>query len=246
MTFDGVSISNLPSSNGFVFTVSLKDASTKDPICGFWNATSISWESSGCALISRVNASITCRCNHLTSFGVLFDTSTGADNAIPAADEKALSILTYIGCSMSIVGCFLTILTFVAIPRLRTVPTILVMNLCVALILVNMVYVIGIDKTSSTAGCKFVAILLQFGLLSAFSWMGLVGYNVWRNVVVVKMGDNPSKLSWKHYAFGWGLPAVFVIVCIIVDAGAKGSIDYGDDKRCVCREERDVGFKSVS
>eukprot|EP01137_Pigoraptor_chileana_P023503 Opistho-2@89865 len=233
MKFQDVAVSNLQSSNAFVFTVAVRDSAKLDqPLCGFWNATALGWETSGCVMITRAGALVTCRCTHLTSFGVLFDTSIGGSSAIPSRDEKALSYLTYIGCSLSIVGCALTIITFVALPRLRTVPTILVMNLCGALVLVNLVYVAGIDKTSDEGGCKAVAIFLQSGLLSAFTWMGLIGHNVWRNVVVVKMGEGLTKLNWKHYATGWALPGAYVILCVIIDAGKKNAIQYGDENRC--------------
>jgi len=54
--------------------------------------------------------SIQCESTHLTAFSVLLDPN--ADIPIPGVHKQVLSIISYIGSLCSIVGLFLTILTY--------------------------------------------------------------------------------------------------------------------------------------
>ena len=50
-----------------------------------------------------------CRCNHLTSFAILLDV-TG--KGTPPEAATALSIITYVGCAISLVCLLMTLITF--------------------------------------------------------------------------------------------------------------------------------------
>lgn len=65
-----------------------------------------SWERDGCSFITTTDDRVVCKCSHLTNFAVLFDVSQ------KQYDPEALSYITWIGCSISLVGLFLTILTY--------------------------------------------------------------------------------------------------------------------------------------
>ena len=65
------------------------------------------WSSKGCKLIEVANNVAECECNHLTNYALLIDTSQSGKNPL------ALQIITSIGCAISLVGLFLTLLTAV-------------------------------------------------------------------------------------------------------------------------------------
>ena len=70
-----------------------------------------SWSTEGCETLLGENGNqINCKCNHLTSFALLFDVSQSGDTSL------ALEIVTWIGCGVSLAGLFLTVVTFVIIP----------------------------------------------------------------------------------------------------------------------------------
>ena len=50
-----------------------------------------------------------CRCNHLTNFAILLDV-TG--KGTPPEAATALSIITYIGCAISLLFLLITLITF--------------------------------------------------------------------------------------------------------------------------------------
>lgn len=45
----------------------------KDPICVFWDLALDDWSMHGCTVEVESNYSVTCVCDHLTSFGVIMD-----------------------------------------------------------------------------------------------------------------------------------------------------------------------------
>ena len=76
----------------------------------FFLATSLrglkgAWSNQGCQLSKEQNYEnyVTCECNHLTNFALLLDVSQTAINT------KALSIVTTIGCGVSLFGLALTV-----------------------------------------------------------------------------------------------------------------------------------------
>ena len=81
--------------------------------CFFFSATSIpglrgAWSNQGCKRSKEQNYQdyVTCECSHLTNFALLLDVSQTAINT------KALSIVTKIGCGLSLLGLLLTITVY--------------------------------------------------------------------------------------------------------------------------------------
>ena len=52
-------------------------------------------------------------------------------------------ILTYLGCSLSVIGCALVLLTYTLFSELRTFPSRLLMNLTVAILVTNLLILLG-------------------------------------------------------------------------------------------------------
>ena len=95
-------------------------------IITFWKiflATSITgvfgaWSNQNCSVseIQKYDGYITCECNHLTNFALLMDVSQSRN------DPLALSIVTWIGCGISMLGLMLTIITFLYFKLVYLMP----------------------------------------------------------------------------------------------------------------------------
>ena len=67
------------------------------------------WSDEGCRVLSTNRTHTQCRCDHLTNFAILMDlhsTPLSSDNGM------ALSAITYVGCSVSIICLLLATVTF--------------------------------------------------------------------------------------------------------------------------------------
>lgn len=95
-------------------------------IVAFWKiylATSITgvfgaWSNQNCSVseTQKYDGFITCECNHLTNFALLLDVSQSRN------DPLALSIVTWIGCGISMLGLVLTIITFLYFKLVYFIP----------------------------------------------------------------------------------------------------------------------------
>ncbi|CAF0794326.1 unnamed protein product [Adineta ricciae] len=82
--------------------------------CMYLNTTSMIWQTDGCITDRQLSndTSVICTCEHLTMFTVFFSLSC-------ATPSKALEILSWIGCVLSILGLSVTLVMFVVIRQCR-------------------------------------------------------------------------------------------------------------------------------
>jgi latrophilin 2 len=122
--------------------------------CVYWDFQTNKWSSNGCNIVSEdSNRDITvCECNHLTNFAALLDIS-GREN-----ESLAKSILTYVFCGLSIICLILTILITsmkraqntvynLSTNELIKTRNIITYNLCVCLIISDLLILFGMDRT---------------------------------------------------------------------------------------------------
>ncbi|XP_033740710.1 adhesion G protein-coupled receptor L4-like [Pecten maximus] len=186
--------------------------------CVFWDfgmKQYPAWSSNGCR---RVNE--TCQCDHLTNFAVLM-------SPIQVLDELtliSLKLITIVGCSISVVGTVLTILTYLALWRyVKNDRGRLLMNLCVALTVAYVLFLTGIDRTQNDAVCTTIAALLHYFFLATFCLMLAEGIILLMSVTIVFYSK--SKLKWL-LAFGWGSPAIIVGITIGITHGEEYHSQY--------------------
>ena len=82
-------------------------------------------------------------------------------------------------------------------------PPKILMNLCAALILLEVLFLAGIERTSPRAGCQAVAFLLQYSLLCVLSWSAVEGFFSYRGIVL-PMKSEIQNLMFRASIFGWG------------------------------------------
>ncbi|KRY15506.1 Latrophilin-3 [Trichinella patagoniensis] len=198
-----------------------------NPSCVFWDKSVImngvigEWSTQGCSLLHHNKSHIVCRCNHLTSFAVLMDVH-GVD--VPAEDLATLSIITYIGCAISVICLFATLISFFMFRSLQCERITIHKNLCLCLLIAEVVFLFGIRQTSNPLTCGIIAVVLHFFFLAAFAWMLLEGFQLYSLLVDV---FQPERNRGKfYYAFAYGLPLVIVAVSLGVDYSKYGTEEY--------------------
>ncbi|KAL3216906.1 hypothetical protein MRX96_032779 [Rhipicephalus microplus] len=128
----------------------------KNPTCVFWDTLINEWSPDGCQVGRRNGTHVVCFCQHLSNFAVLMD----LHGALPK-DERStlpLRIITWTGCSASVLCLCLCVTVFgcfsmsrVAVVKilgpLRNTRTSIHLNLCICLLVAEVVLMFGIDQT---------------------------------------------------------------------------------------------------
>ncbi|XP_020610919.1 uncharacterized protein LOC110049468 isoform X2 [Orbicella faveolata] len=80
-------------------------------LCVFWDPRVSAWSTDGVRTLQVNKTHTSCHSTHLTSFAIL---TQFKEVKIPEDNELALSIITYIGCGLSIACLFVTLLVYLA------------------------------------------------------------------------------------------------------------------------------------
>ncbi|KAJ8047574.1 Adhesion G-protein coupled receptor G4 [Holothuria leucospilota] len=175
--------------------------------CVYWkyasNGSEGRWSSDGCQIQKRSGeddeGSITeCHCDHLTNFAVLIDIQGDINNAV-------LDFLSMIGCVVSITSLIVTIVTFLAVKKLRNRRAQqILLNLCFALLGLYLFFLIGINQIQTEIGCVIFGALIHFFCLSSLAWMAVEATNMY--LLFVRVFDSGmSGFIWKAMLAGWGV-----------------------------------------
>uniref|UniRef100_A0A8C8D7F9 Uncharacterized protein n=1 Tax=Oncorhynchus tshawytscha TaxID=74940 RepID=A0A8C8D7F9_ONCTS len=201
------------------FTFShLKESDEGNYTCVYWDELGEgTWSDRGCFLVQSNATHTVCSCYHLSSFAVLM-------SLYEFKDTFQLQLITWVGLSLSLLCLFICILTFSLIRSIRSTRNTIHLHLCLSLFIANLIFLVGISRTESQAGCAVVAGLLHFFFLSVFCWMCLEGVQLFRMVVLV---FNTTFRPLYMMAGGYGVPAVIVAISAL--ANAKG---YGTERHC--------------
>uniref|UniRef100_A0AAQ4R9M0 Adhesion G protein-coupled receptor G2a n=1 Tax=Gasterosteus aculeatus aculeatus TaxID=481459 RepID=A0AAQ4R9M0_GASAC len=197
--------------------------------CVFWQITDGTghWSSAGCSVVNATAEETTCSCNHLTSFAILLDLSR--DTSIDPGQLKILTFITYIGCGISTIFLALTLLTYLSFDKLlRDIPAKILVQLCLSLFLLNLVFLLDGWLALFTAPglCISTAFFLHYFLLTSFTWAGLEALHMYLSIVRV-FTPYLSRYMLKFSLLGWGIPLLVVTVVISVDKDNYGLVTYG-------------------
>ena len=146
-------------------------------------------------------------------------------------------IITYIGCPLSVIGCILILLTYSLFKELRTLPSLILMYLAVAILIGNLLILVGGPVGEMVRViCTPVAIITHYIFLSQFGWMSLMSTEIARNLYqAFKMKVHESKtykikLFVVYTLLGWGIPLLIVLLTVIVNFTTTDLVFYGKSK----------------
>ncbi|XP_038057449.1 adhesion G protein-coupled receptor E2-like [Patiria miniata] len=163
------------------------------------------WNDAGCEVESSNDTHTVCVCSHLTNFAILMDVH-GSQSKLPEAHNTALSVLSYIGGTLSILGCFFSIAIYQFF-RLKSDRIRVHMHLAAAIAIAQLIFLVGIERNEIAWVCKVIAVVLHYSLTAMFCWMLVEGIQLYLALVHVFGSSSHIK---KYLLIGWGAPVIIV------------------------------------
>ncbi|XP_069141358.1 uncharacterized protein [Argopecten irradians] len=196
------------------------------PSCVFWdftvpNTPNGAWSTRGCRYISTSDTSTTCTCDHTTNFALLM-----SPGKTPVQHALALSIISAIGCGISMLFLLITIVVYLAYWRyVRSDRATILMHLCIALFAAYLLFLVGVNRTENKDVCTGFAAVLHYIFLVVFFLMLAEGVEVAFTVLYVF--STRSRIRWL-LPLSWLAPAVIVAISM----GATNLEGYGNSQFC--------------
>ncbi|XP_076071886.1 adhesion G protein-coupled receptor B1-like isoform X2 [Mytilus galloprovincialis] len=193
----------------------LGDYST--PFCGFWDfgahhTTNGAWSSFGSRVVESTDSYTVCEYNHTTNFAMLM-----SPGRTPLLHQFPLSLISAIGCGVSILCLLITILMYSVLlwhdTKLRIDRTKILLNLCVALILSYSIFLAGITRTDNKDVCTAIAVALHYMFLTDFALMLAEGILILKMFVFV---FHKESITNRLLPACWVVPAGIVGISAIV------------------------------
>jgi len=218
----------------FCYTVPKPTEPIEADACNFLDSSGPEpvWSPRGCET-DIGQFTVSCCCDHATSFAVLVAGDSSSRGGGASDDESlAISVISYVGVCISMT-CFVVMLAvygyFKQARRERSKKVFL--NIVVMLLLMMLLYLLGAlvgPDSLGTGGCKLVAVLLQYSVLAAFSWMLAEGHLLLSGLSNPFLA-NGAKTIWGYGTLAYGGSAVYVAIF----AGVFWN-EYGEQPSGVC------------
>ncbi|XP_059152995.1 adhesion G-protein coupled receptor D1-like [Physella acuta] len=228
-------------SHNFSLMASADNFQRLEPVCGFQtdNKSRDIWDTFGCRLLnhtgdavqttgchvvpdgnncSQPSHAVDCQCNHTTNFAILMQI---VDFQLSVSDELVLSIITYIGCGVTLVTQVMAITVFTCIRSLNSERVCVHRNLCISIMAAQLTFICGIKAVSNKLQCAIVALCLHYFYTASFVWMLVEGIHLYNQVVTV-FGTERSRTVY-YIVFGWGVPVILVAISAAVDWEGYGT-----------------------
>ncbi|XP_046887500.1 adhesion G-protein coupled receptor G7-like [Hypomesus transpacificus] len=220
-----------------------------DFACVFWNYNKSEWSTEGCSKVNVSSEALRCVCNHTTNFAALMS------YRVEYVYSEALDWITYLGCSMSVVGLVITIVFYVMTRKSgNSSPAILMVSLCVSLLIFTLLFLLGINNTDPQSHepedldanvmpssdlhidpdhgpCTAVAVLLQYFLMATFVWNSLYACHMFL-LLWNPLRRPPSYLPTITVVTGWGVPALIVSITLGVTYRVDNPLNYRREEFC--------------
>ncbi|XP_049513847.1 cadherin EGF LAG seven-pass G-type receptor 2 [Dermacentor silvarum] len=185
-------------------------------ICAFWDERRKEWSTTGVTTNRSGNVTV-CSSTHMTAFSLLLDPLPGT--SLAPHHYRILSLISYVGCIMSIVGLFFTILTYSIFRCLNKDRSgKILLNLCTAMLLLNVAFLLGSlqQRFPRFELCLGTAAATHYFLLACLTWMGVEAANMYQMLVHV-FASSETCFMLKRVLIAWGIPAAIVGTCLAID-----------------------------
>lgn len=211
----------------------LNSSLTLDPQCVFWNFTLFdelgAWDESGCFFVSDINDTVTCTCNHLTSFSFLMATD------IPEHLKDPLQIITYVGVGISLASLVICLIiegfVWKAVTRNSTafMRHVTIVNTALSLLIADICFIVAASLVEEDQGvpigpCSATTFFMHLFYLSMFFWMLVSGLFLFYRTVMVLSHMAKSTMLAIGFSLGYGCPVIIAVVTVAVTAPANGYV----------------------
>ncbi|CAC5387265.1 ADGRD1 [Mytilus coruscus] len=187
-------------------------------LCAYYDKNESIWSDYGCLKLKGNSHRTMCKCNHTTNFAILMQVrQLKLDNV----HVLVLDIITYIGCSISLLTQLITLTVFTCVGSLNSERVFVHRNLCISIICAQLGFLSGIKAIEYKTVCAIVAAILHYFYTAVFVWMLVEGLLLYSKVVQV-FGTEKSRVTY-YCIFGWGVPIVIVAVSASADWNGYGT-----------------------
>ncbi|XP_062609065.1 adhesion G protein-coupled receptor L3-like [Saccostrea cucullata] len=210
--------------------------------CVFWdfdlNNGTGGWSTRGCKLLSTDDLHLHCECNHLTNFAVLVRPYSRLQE-----EDKALSWISIIGCSISVFLSLLTAIIYIVLWKTITCDVSRMVNkitvlLCLSIALAYTIFLIGVDKMQHKVGCTVITALLHCLFLFIFFLMLALGLYYFSSISLIKISfSKATTFQSKANFFGkiiWGIVSVMPAFITAVTFGVVYSMNKNYHSKTSC------------
>ncbi|XP_063060380.1 adhesion G protein-coupled receptor G3-like [Engraulis encrasicolus] len=207
-------IMDQPINNSIYLESIAKNVSIK-PQCVFWDvqsSTSAVWNSSGCETLVE-GERVICSCDHLSVFAVLL-TPVGVTDPLSAVELFTLTVLSRVGCSISLAFLLLTLITHAVYQKGPSENSLWIhLQVCVSLLLLNLSFLLNdfLSGQPIVALCVAMAALTHYCLLSMLTWLAIEGLHLYLLFIRV-FNIHIRRYLLKLALLGWGLPVIPVAI----------------------------------
>ncbi|XP_036362864.1 probable G-protein coupled receptor Mth-like 3 [Octopus sinensis] len=132
----------------------------------------------------------------------------------------AESYITLVGLVISIPAQIITIIVYLCIPDLRTLPGKLLISLLSALFVAELLFLISSQITTSLVMCKYLAIVMHYSLLATIFWMNVMSFDAWHTfsgLTQIRSKGKHTKRFVLYSLYAWICPLVIVTVSLIFE-----------------------------
>ncbi|XP_012499533.1 PREDICTED: probable G-protein coupled receptor 133, partial [Propithecus coquereli] len=118
--------------------------------------------------------------------------------------QVALSSISYVGCSVSVLCLAATLVTFAVLSSASTMRNQrhhIHANLSCAVLVAQVLLLASFRLEPGTTLCRVMAVLLHYFFLSSFAWMLVEGLHLYSMVIKVFGSEDSKHLC--YYGMGW-------------------------------------------
>ncbi|XP_014883831.1 adhesion G-protein coupled receptor F1-like [Poecilia latipinna] len=196
----------------------------ENPKCVFWNFTLFDglggWSDWGCSLLSHNNETISCSCNHTTSFSMLMSPEI--------IEDENINDITIIGVGISMASLVICLITeALTWKKISTNTTaflrhVSIINIAVSLLIANIWFIIGAyitddSKKKNPALCAAVTFFIHLFYLAMFFWMlASALLLLYRTVFVFEGGLSKTSMLVIGFVLGYAAPLVIAVTTMAV------------------------------
>jgi len=206
------------------FTFDIANTTLTSPLCVFWDFNALQgqggWATAGCTL-GRVNLTVTCNCDHLTSFSILMSTSE--------LNLPFLSYITYIGVVISMASLVICLIIEAIVwrkiknNRTAYLRHVCIVNIAVSLLIADIWFIISAAISGEEIGrsdaCSTAAFFIHFFYLALFFWMLMSALLLlYYTVRVLDSGLSEGSMLAIGFSVGYGGPLIIAVITIAVTA----------------------------
>ncbi|XP_071747387.1 uncharacterized protein [Lepeophtheirus salmonis] len=135
--------------------------------------------------------------------------------------DKNIQFLHEICTSLSLISLSTHIFIHTALKKLRNLFVQNILGLSCALFIYQFIMITGLTYNDSHSICMFIATMLHYFQLVAYSWLDIICYDLYRTLLVKDLTNLKTvegKRRFKLYSYyAWGVPGIIVSLGILLD-----------------------------